>query len=391
MAASPFVPTFTGFVATTVDAALLVQAAIAGRLPHVATRPDNVRYRQLARSGTVVVFGPGIQRWREGLSWTPRRALGNGFDVYREKTSTGARLSDTDKWKERLCREVLAPFVGPNVADGTCKRRGLVKKTIAFTIGGQRWGVVAYYNITDAAYKVLRRPRDDPALGQMLLAGGLSPEFWNQGAQRSARARVVVMVDDGNAHPASRSPFWVRAQPVDPGQFVPFVGFCLRPSPVPSQQLALSAAGGNFAAPSVPTPSAPVSSVSARSAPVPVGPARSAPAPSSSRPVTRRRALLGPVPLPGPDGSVEIEIGTEDWLAEVPRLLDEMFPPPLAAAAAGDAEVGDGGGVVNWEKEAARVMEQIALEGELEFTEEEVLRFMGGGMDGDGDVVMEDV
>lgn len=354
---------------------------------------------------------------------------------------------------------MLTPFVGPNVADGTCKRRGLVKKTIAFTIGGERWGLVAYYNITDAAYKVLRRPRDDPALGQMLLAGGLSPEFWNQGGQRSARARVVVMVDDGNAHPASRSPFWVRAQPVGPGQFAPFVGLVSAPPPVPSQQLALSAAGGNFAAPSVPAPSAPVPSLPARSAPVPVGPDRTAPvgqqqqtshqsAPTAAAaagafgPLPLRPALApsaGPFPapsfsapsfppgapapslddqdvspvfpppagdenvfpppeddapssdpatLPDPDGSVEIEIGTEDWLAEVPRLLDEMFPPPPAPAAAGDAGVGDGG-VVNWEEEAARVMEQIALEGELEFTEEEVLRFMGGGMD--GDVVMEDV
>lgn len=123
MAASPIVPTFTGFVATTVDAALLVQAAIAGRLPHVATRPDNVRYRQLARSGTVVVFGPGIQRWREGLSWTPRRALGNGFDVYREKTSTGARLSDTDKVSNFLFPSHQSPPTLPPDCTGTPRRR----------------------------------------------------------------------------------------------------------------------------------------------------------------------------------------------------------------------------------------------------------------------------
>ena len=96
MAAPLVVPTFRGFVATTVDAALLVEAAIAGRLPHVADRPDNAGYRQLARSGTIVVFGPGIQRWREGLSWSARRALGNGFDVYRE-TSETHKLSERDQ------------------------------------------------------------------------------------------------------------------------------------------------------------------------------------------------------------------------------------------------------------------------------------------------------
>lgn len=112
MAGPPIMATFTGFVATTVDAALLVQAAIAGRLPHVATRPDSVRYRQLARSGTVVVFGPGIRRWREGLSWTPRRALGNGFDVYRETTATGLRLSDTDKVSKHFSISITP--VSPN-------------------------------------------------------------------------------------------------------------------------------------------------------------------------------------------------------------------------------------------------------------------------------------
>lgn len=356
---------------------------------------------------------------------------------------------------------MLTPFVGPNVADKECKRQGLVKKTIAFTIGGERWGLVAYYTITDAAFRMLHRPRDDPALGQMLLAGGLSPEFWRQGAQRSARARVVVMVDDGNVHPASRSPLWVRARPVDHGQFAPqpaanvlpvapFVGPVFTPPPVPSQQLALSAAAGNFAASSDPAPSAPVLSGSARSAPalqqqqtshqsapaaaaaaagvfgsLPLrpapGPSAGAfPAPSFLAPSFSARApgpslddedvapvfpppvgdedfsppeddapFSAPAPFPGPDGSVEVEFGIEDWIDEVPRLLDEMFPPPLAPAAAGNAGVGGGGGGVNWEEEAARVMEQIAHEGELEFTEEEVLRFMGGGMD--GDVVMEDV
>ncbi len=91
MAAAPFAATFKGFVATSVDAAILVSAAMANLLPRVDGHPDSAGYRQLSGSGTVVVFGPRVQRWREGLNWSPRRAIGDGFDVYRQTSKDAAQ------------------------------------------------------------------------------------------------------------------------------------------------------------------------------------------------------------------------------------------------------------------------------------------------------------
>ncbi len=90
MAAELLSATFKGFVATTVDAAILVSAAIANLLPRVDGHPERAGYNRLAESGTVVVFGPRVQRWREGMSWSARRALGGGFDIYREMSKDSA-------------------------------------------------------------------------------------------------------------------------------------------------------------------------------------------------------------------------------------------------------------------------------------------------------------
>ena len=92
MAATPFAATFTGFVATSVDAAILVSAAMANLLPRADGHPDSAGYQRLTGSGTVVVYGPRVQRWREGLKWSPRRALGSGFDVYRQTSTNPAEV-----------------------------------------------------------------------------------------------------------------------------------------------------------------------------------------------------------------------------------------------------------------------------------------------------------
>ncbi len=97
MSAIPLEATFRGFVGTTVDAAILVQAVIWGKLRPVNHHPTRHGHRYLAHSGNVIVYGPRVQRWRDSLSWTPRRALGHGFDVYRETTKKVEAQMDADQ------------------------------------------------------------------------------------------------------------------------------------------------------------------------------------------------------------------------------------------------------------------------------------------------------
>jgi hypothetical protein len=79
-----------GFVATPVDAAYLVAADMAGRLPRVVARQGHAGGENLAASGTVVVCHFPVQdrqqRWKDTRKWTPRRTVDRGFDFYRETT-----------------------------------------------------------------------------------------------------------------------------------------------------------------------------------------------------------------------------------------------------------------------------------------------------------------
>jgi hypothetical protein len=75
--------TFHGFVATTVDAAYLVEAAALARsLPLVDSALSAADLGLPIQSGTVAVYR--TQRWKDGRKWTDRRSLGNGFSVHRE-------------------------------------------------------------------------------------------------------------------------------------------------------------------------------------------------------------------------------------------------------------------------------------------------------------------
>ncbi|KAL1844030.1 hypothetical protein VTJ49DRAFT_5781 [Mycothermus thermophilus] len=80
-------PTFFGFVATTLDAAIVVDAAIQGQLPLWNSAPTENELDLLISSGSIFVHGGGtsdIIRWRDRRLWSDRRAISHGFDIYRE-------------------------------------------------------------------------------------------------------------------------------------------------------------------------------------------------------------------------------------------------------------------------------------------------------------------
>jgi hypothetical protein len=82
---------WSGWIGTTGDALLILEAARRGFVPRV-TRRLVADERRIIASGSVFVYDEqesGIKRWTDGMFWSPSRMLGN-FLLYRELDSKGA-------------------------------------------------------------------------------------------------------------------------------------------------------------------------------------------------------------------------------------------------------------------------------------------------------------
>jgi hypothetical protein len=74
------VPHFIGYVETTTDALRLITAARQGVIPRITRQFYDSERRAMIRNGAVFVFcvkESGIKRWKDGLSWSPSRIVGN--------------------------------------------------------------------------------------------------------------------------------------------------------------------------------------------------------------------------------------------------------------------------------------------------------------------------
>ena len=83
-------PTWFGWIETTGDALLILEAARRGLIPRVTRRLSDSEQKMIT-SGSVFVFDEvesGIKRWADGLLWSPSRILGN-FLLYRETEKHG--------------------------------------------------------------------------------------------------------------------------------------------------------------------------------------------------------------------------------------------------------------------------------------------------------------
>jgi len=84
-------PPWSGWIETTGDALLILEAARRGLIPRVTRRLVDTE-RKMITSGSVFVFDEdesGIKRWTDGFYWSPSRILGN-FLLYRETDKRGA-------------------------------------------------------------------------------------------------------------------------------------------------------------------------------------------------------------------------------------------------------------------------------------------------------------
>jgi hypothetical protein len=84
-------PPWCGWIESTRDALLILEAAKRGLIPRVTRRLVDSE-RKMITSGSVFVFDEdesGIKRWTDGYFWSPSRILGN-FLLYRETDKRGA-------------------------------------------------------------------------------------------------------------------------------------------------------------------------------------------------------------------------------------------------------------------------------------------------------------
>ncbi|KAI1660513.1 Gti1/Pac2 family-domain-containing protein [Daldinia decipiens] len=203
---SPLLPTFHGYIASTMDALILFEACLSGRLSHVPRRPHDRERTELIASGNVFMYeehSSGIKRWTDGVPWSPSRILGN-FLLYREldkpfqpgekkramkrqrndsmitKTTSHSRASSVGNYTSAMIggggsaanlenttnarNDAERALVGSLIDSYQFRPDGLIKKTISVTYNGIQHHLVSYYSIDDVIQNKLRTPSQDPTL-----------------------------------------------------------------------------------------------------------------------------------------------------------------------------------------------------------------------------------
>ncbi|KAG0167721.1 hypothetical protein DFQ28_006065 [Apophysomyces sp. BC1034] len=173
------VETFHGYIETTQDALLLLEACRRCLLPKIARRLHE-KERELVRTGSVFVFDEkesGIKRWTDGLVWSPSRILGN-FLIYHElekpahkrksfATRPRSGVSSPVPTKSRIKDRYLAGSLSQTY---NLKQDGLIKKTISLVVNGMSLHMVSYYQPEDIISRRLRTPSTIPELANLEIA-----------------------------------------------------------------------------------------------------------------------------------------------------------------------------------------------------------------------------
>lgn len=192
---NPLNPTFEGHIGTTLDALVLFEACLSGRLNHVPRRPHDRERQDLIRSGNVFIYeehASGIKRWTDGVSWSPSRILGN-FLIYRELDKPFPPGEKKRALKKKKCpsggitkpeptsrpgvggfpagvmdssvgKDTERALIGSLIDSYPFKNDGLVKKTISITYQGIPHHLVSYYNVNDVMSGRLLTPARDASL-----------------------------------------------------------------------------------------------------------------------------------------------------------------------------------------------------------------------------------
>ncbi|KAF9484560.1 hypothetical protein BDN70DRAFT_797489 [Pholiota conissans] len=214
-------PPWSGWIETTGDALLILEAARRGLIPRVTRRLVDSE-RKMITSGSVFVFDEdesGIKRWTDGFFWSPSRILGN-FLLYRETDKKGAghrsaraELQDaqdavapatsfatdsaeslsrpkTDNTGLSVDKQRERSLIGSLTNSYKFKPDGLMKKTFSVTIGGVAQHLISYYKVEDVESGRLRKPSSLPELRSL----DISPEYLDKTHFRNP-PKVEVGVD----------------------------------------------------------------------------------------------------------------------------------------------------------------------------------------------------
>ncbi|QPG97142.1 hypothetical protein C2857_005851 [Epichloe festucae Fl1] len=170
---SPLIPSWQGYIASTTDALVAIEAYLVGLIDGIPRRPRYAEHHSLIKSGSVLIFeeGPsGIKRWTDGLKWGPSRVLGN-FLIYREldDSSNPIRKTTTRPKAARSGRKRSGGMAVANVAGSfgdwyQFKQDGLVKKTISVLVQGRTVHLVSYFTMEDIMLGRLLTPTMEPGL-----------------------------------------------------------------------------------------------------------------------------------------------------------------------------------------------------------------------------------
>ncbi|KAJ4307464.1 Global transcription regulator sge1 [Fusarium piperis] len=181
---STLLPTYVGYIHSTLDALIIFEACLSGARNHVPRRPQDRERQELIRSGNVFIYeehASGIKRWTDGVSWSPSRILDN-FLVYRElerpfgpgekkrALKKPKKMSNGITKAEPRCetRDEDRALIGSLVDSYDFKQSGLVKKTISITFQGVPHHLVSYYTCEDVKSGRLTCPSSHPDLRNLI-------------------------------------------------------------------------------------------------------------------------------------------------------------------------------------------------------------------------------
>ena len=227
-------PPWSGWIETTGDALLILEAAKRGLIPRVTRRLVDSE-RKMITSGSVFVFDEdesGIKRWTDGFFWSPSRILGN-FLIYRETDKRGAGhrsgradsdMSDVlspdssrpeahslsrpktdsdnlsaDKQRERTLMGSLTNsvkfkpdglFKKVSLPSLRCARCSHFCQTFSVTIGGVAQHLISYYKVEDITNGRLCSPSSFSELCSL----DISPEYLDKTHFRNP-PKVEIGVD----------------------------------------------------------------------------------------------------------------------------------------------------------------------------------------------------
>ncbi|KAH6905027.1 Gti1/Pac2 family-domain-containing protein [Coprinopsis sp. MPI-PUGE-AT-0042] len=191
-------PPWCGFIETTGDALLILEAARRGLIPRVTRRLVDSE-RKMITSGSVFVFDEdesGIKRWTDGFSGV----LAADGSLSRPKNETASIVLDNLTNSPKF------------------KSDGLMKKTFSLTIAGVAQHLISYYKIEDVENGRLRTPSSLPELASL----EISPEYLDKTHFRNApkveigadgvpryrapiRMRPLYLLTDGHVEPSTSS------------------------------------------------------------------------------------------------------------------------------------------------------------------------------------------